>query len=105
MTNRGMIKWQPFSAVIPGNKIIDNLLKEKYKIKMPELSEEQINEFERLIIESYTNQENILLIIFRNGHLFKKNCIVSNINNITSKITFYDGSFVYFNQIINIKKV
>lgn len=105
MTDRGIMKWQPFSAVISGSEVVNNVLKEKYKVKMPELSDEQIMEFEKLIIESFTNQENILLLIFRNGLLFKKKSIVSNINATTSKITFCDGSSIYFRQILNVKKI
>ncbi|MGM9834570.1 MAG: YolD-like family protein [Bacilli bacterium] len=104
MSDRGMIKWQPFSAVTPSNKMVNDVLKEKSKVKMPDLSEEQIMEMEKLVVESYTNGENILLTIFHNGYIFKKKSIVSNINTITSKITFCDGSFIYFRQILNIKK-
>lgn len=28
ITNRGMSKWQPFSAVVPGSYIVNDVLKE-----------------------------------------------------------------------------
>ena len=39
---RGIIKWMPFNSVISSKEVVNSILKEKSKIKMPILSEEQI---------------------------------------------------------------
>ena len=51
MPNRNAIKWAPFNSVINGNYIMNMIVKEKSRIVKPDLSEEQINEFEKLIRE------------------------------------------------------
>ena len=55
MPNRNAIKWAPFNSVINGNYIMNMIVKEKSRIVKPDLSEEQINEFENLIKESLIN--------------------------------------------------
>ncbi len=44
MTNRSNIKWQPFESVISTRLMLNNILKEKNKIAMPILSEDQYND-------------------------------------------------------------
>ena len=39
-----MIKWAPFSAVAPGAYMVNEVLSKKNKVKMPILSEDQIND-------------------------------------------------------------
>ena len=56
MPNRNAIKWAPFNSVINGNYIMNMIVKEKSRIVKPDLSEEQINEFENLIKESLINK-------------------------------------------------
>lgn len=41
MHDRGMIKWMPFNSVVSSKEIINSILKNKSKISMPILSEEQ----------------------------------------------------------------
>ena len=41
MHDRGMIKWMPFNSVVSSKEIINSILKDKSKISMPILSEEQ----------------------------------------------------------------
>ena len=51
MHDRGMIKWMPFNSVVSSKEIINSILKDKSKISMPILSEEQkdVNEQKLLI--------------------------------------------------------
>ena len=41
ITNRGMLKWQPFNALVSSGKMINEVLSEKNKIKMPVLSDDK----------------------------------------------------------------
>ena len=61
-TNRGMIKWAPFSAVAPGNYMVNEVLNKKNKVKMPILSEDQINDINNKITTSFNNKEVIKYI-------------------------------------------
>ena len=102
MTNRGMIKWQPFSAVIPGNIIINEVLKQKNKIKMPILSEDQIFLIEEKILDSFYKQTPIKIKYYKNYSFYIKEGIISKIDTNFKKITINNKSELYFKQIIEI---
>lgn len=104
MIDRNVIKWQPFNAVAAGSYMVDEVLKEKNKIKMPELSDEQINELENYIKESYFNEEEITITYFKNGRLYRRNGFIKEINSHIGKITLNDNFNIFFKQILNIKK-
>ena len=50
MSDRGIIKWAPFSSVINGNILLKEIHEEKSRIIKPTLSEEQIQELEDKIL-------------------------------------------------------
>lgn len=102
MNNRNMVKWQPFSAVIPGSYVVNKIINSKNKIKKPELSDEQLKEIENLVIISYSNQESFHFRYFYNGKILIKYGFIKEINPISKKILLNDGTLLFFNQIINI---
>lgn len=102
-SNRGMIKWQPFSAVVPSNYIVKKILNEKNKIKKPSLSEEQLKEIEELVLISYTNQESFHFCYFYGGRKYFKYGFIKEIDSVTKKILLNDGTLLFFNQIVSIK--
>lgn len=101
MSNRGMIKWQPFNAVAVGDKMIDDVLRRKNKIVKPILSDDQIIELETKIMESLHNKTKIKLKIFSNGKLYLKEGYIENIDIISKNIVFNDNKKVFFSQIID----
>ncbi len=101
-SNRGMVKWQPFSAVIPGNHLVSKIINDKSKIKKPELSEEQLKNIEKLVIISYTNQESFHFYYFYSGKKLIKYGFVKKIDSVMKKILLNNGTLIFFNQIIDI---
>lgn len=100
--SRGMIKWQPFSAVVPGNVLVNDILKKKNVVSMPCLTEDKLMELEEKILISLDNQSPIKIKLFRNGRMFLKDGIVGNIDKISKKITLNDGYSLFFSQIVEI---
>ena len=43
---RGMIKWQPFSAVAPTTTMVNDVLSKKNVVKMPVLTDDKLLELE-----------------------------------------------------------
>ena len=101
-TNRGMIKWAPFSAVAPGTYMVNEVLEKKNKVTMPTLSEDQIEEISHRVMESFNNKDVVWIKFFRGGKYYKKQGIIANIDRNTAKITLSDGFVVFFSQIIEI---
>ncbi len=100
--DRGMIKWMPFNSLMNGRVIVNNLLDEKSKIKMPVLSEDEIGEIENNIINAYYTQNKIIVTYYKNGYLLKTKGIIKKID-YTHKIIYLDNNInLLFRQITNI---
>ncbi len=103
MSDRGMMKWQPFQSVCSSKKMVQHILEKKGKVKKPVLSEEQLKELEMRIWEGYHSQMELCIIYFFHG-LFqvKKNIFISQILVGQKKILFSDGTSLFFDQIIQV---
>lgn len=99
--DRGMIKWSPFNSVISGKVMINDVLNKKKKVKKPLLSDEQIIDLEKKIINAYYENSIIYLKYFFNGEIKD---ILGNIKKIdfTYKKIYFNDKCIYFNQITEI---
>lgn len=98
----GMIKWMPFNSLMNGRIIVNNLLDEKSKIKMPILSDDEIGEIENNIINAYYTQNKIIITYYKNGYLLKTKSLIKKID-YTRKIIYLDNNInLLFRQITNI---
>lgn len=102
ITNRGMLKWQPFSAVVPSTRMINEVLNEKNKIKMPVLSDDQKQDIQEKIIEAYNNQDTINIKYYRDGRFYLREGKVTNINGNKHKIAINTNFWIFFSQIVEI---
>lgn len=99
--DRGMIKWQPFNSVISSKYIVKSLVHEKEKINKPILSQEEIEQIEKKIIDAYYCQIDITLQYYKNGYLQIAKGKIKKIDCISKKI-YLNNLFLLFNQIISI---
>lgn len=98
------MKWAPFNAVINDKEVIRKLDLENKKIKKPILSDEQLENLEKLILESYTDESLIDLYYYKNEC---ENCItgiISKIDPVNKKIIINKTTNIYFSNIIKIFK-
>ena len=96
-----MNRWAPFNAVCDGNTLIDDILYNKSNKNKPLLSEDQLELLQEKIVESMTTKTNITIKYFNNGFFYSLNIKIKKIDNITKKIFFEDGNWLYLNQIID----
>jgi len=101
MTERGIIKWQPFDSCYSSSKIIKDINSKKNKVNFPILSEDQLYSIEEKIFTALHLNEIIKLEYFFDGKIL----------NITGKINYIDSNQkkliinnkkIYIKQIINI---
>ena len=100
--NRGMIKWQPFNAVINSNDIIKDINKEMGKTNIPMLSQDILQKIEQDILMAYYSNSIIELTYFSNGYLYKIKKKIKKIDSIYKRI-YLDNSCLFFKQIIDTK--
>lgn len=102
MNDRGMIKWQPFNAVVSGNSIINSVMAKKNKKDMPILSDDQLNNIQEKIFYSWETKDKIMVVYFKNGNYYKNQGYVIDIKINQKKIVFDNGLNLFFSQIIKI---
>lgn len=99
--DRGMLKWQPFYSVLPESEIRKTYNTNNIDEK-PELSEDQIEELENLIVEAYNSGNIVELTIYDK---YKKIYIQGKITKLDSihKAIFLDKKMIPFKDILKIK--
>lgn len=102
MSDRGMIKWLPFDSVTSSKKMVHSIMKEKNKITKPVLSEEQIKEIERGILEGFHNQNILRIVYFYRGSYQIKQGLILDLQENQKKIILEDHSSLYFDQIVQV---
>lgn len=95
-----MSKWNPFNAVASGDYMINDVMKEKNKVSMPILSEDQKLELQNKMFEAFYNQEMINVKYFKAGKVYIIEGIITNIDQNSHKIILNSDISVFFPQII-----
>lgn len=103
MSDRGIIKWQPFNSCFNGSDIIKDISKKKAKerIEFPTLSDDQLMVLEDKIKNAYYLKNKINITYYYDGEM----------KNLSGKINYFDyynkkiyinNQEIYFRQIIKI---
>lgn len=101
-SDRGMIKWQPFNSVINNKTMLNSILKEKRKIKKPELSDDEIEKLEDKLIVSYYTHISISITYYQDGYLLKTTSKIIKIDQIYKKVYLDNHKILLFKQIVAI---
>ena len=104
MHDRGMIKWAPFASVINGNEVLREIEEEKTRIEKPILSEEQIENLEFDLIESYNNSNVVEVTFYKQYHIYKIKGIITKLDTATKKVIINNNKILLFSNIIGIIK-
>ena len=72
MRDRGMLKWTPFDSVTSSKMQLQKLLKERQKVPMPILSEEQITTITETIYQAYQLGETVKIQYYKDGYYYLK---------------------------------
>lgn len=97
--DRGMKKWKPFNSVVPTSY----LLKSNDLVKIPNLSKDQIEEYEELIKDSLYNSSKITILYLDKNSISEITDRVIKIDSITKSIILSNKLKINFRQIYKIK--
>ncbi|HEY8364163.1 MAG TPA: YolD-like family protein [Haloplasmataceae bacterium] len=92
MTQRGMVKWQPFASLPEQANYINRLIYEMNKIERPILSEDQLNELNEKLYRYYENKEMVSLEYFYDGYVYLVEGIIVKIDPIKKMIIMENNS-------------
>lgn len=99
--DRGMIKWMPFNSVISSKQVIQEILLEKNKITMPDLSLEQKDTIQNKIINAFYQKEKVTIVYFYSGKEYYLVDYIKKIDSTYHKI-YFNSTILHFEQIINV---
>ena len=102
MSNRGIIKWQPFESLIPNKVIINSILNEKNKIERPILSSDQLDNLNIIILESYYNKSNVTIKYFINNSIKEYFGIITSLDYNIKTIVVNNQLKLHISQILQI---
>jgi hypothetical protein len=77
-----MVKWQPFASLPEQANYINKLMYEMNRIERPILSDDQLNELNITLYESYENKEIISLEYFYDGYIYLVEGIIVKIDSV-----------------------
>jgi len=100
MSDRGMKKWLPFSALVEQNEYLEKFLYEKNKIRKPQVSTEQAKKIDRILKECADHE--LVFHTYIDGYLytFRAKLKTININNHTIE---FEDFFIPIKDIIDIE--
>jgi len=95
------MSWSPFNSVINNKVIMSEIKSKENRINKPILSEEQINDIENTIIESFTSNLNVMVSYYNNYKIDTYIGLINKINSTNKTITI-NNKILYFNNILKI---
>lgn len=99
---RGMVKWQPFSAVYDQNQAIDELLEKANQQEPPLLSSDQYEEMNQLLCEVNGKEQWLRCHYFKNGKIHEVKGILGQIDQVNQRI--YLGRWIDVSSIVKLER-
>ena len=96
------MSWAPFNSVINNYDIIKDVKNQETYINKPNYTEEQLEEIESKILESYTSQNTVTIEYYLNNKSVPFKGTINKIDPIYKRI-YINNKYLYFNNIISIK--
>jgi len=101
MTDRGIIKWQPFNSCFSATNIINEINNQKNRLQFPTLSEDQLNLISEKIIEAYNLKISVNIMYYYDGNQKNIKGVIETINTQQKKICI-NNLYIYLKQILKI---
>ncbi|MBO4601172.1 MAG: YolD-like family protein [Bacilli bacterium] len=99
--DRGMMKWAAFHSVMSEDEV-NSYINMSNPNEKPELSEDQINELEQLIIDAYYNKSVVTLTIYKKQENSIETGIITKLDGV-NKLVYLDKKPIPFSDILSIK--
>ncbi|MGP9042081.1 YolD-like family protein [Cytobacillus kochii] len=104
--DRGMKKWQGF--FMPEHvQALNSLQREDSKIPRPILSEDQIEEMERVIVEGLEENSQLALTCWKDGFLIKRVGFLKSVDPVNKRIQLFEQDTLHqinFLSVVQVEK-
>ena len=105
INDRGMMKYQGF-FMTEHSELLKEAKRDYYRVEKPNISQEQIEEFERLISDSLQFHTELEITIWKDGFFETELCQIKKVDQLNKKLYLQkneERSTIRFIDIIDIK--
>jgi len=102
MSDRGMMKWNSFNALLAHGSTVKKMMQERTKIPKPELSIDQLEELNDLTMLAYTDKRKVTVYYYSRGYIKDCKGVILSID-ISSNCLVFDDNKVKFKSIIKME--
>ena len=105
INDRGMMKYQGF-FMTEHSELLKEAKRDYYRVEKPTISQEQIEEFERLISDSLQFHTELEITIWKDGFFETELCQVKKVDNINRRLYLHkkEGrTIIQFHDIASVK--
>ncbi|WP_242220305.1 YolD-like family protein [Bacillus cereus group sp. BfR-BA-01380] len=107
--DRGMVKWNPFSAIPEQFTGIRKIIEEKTKVPRPVLTKNVKEKIENKLLCSFLSEEEILITYYEDGHLLTSYITVISIDPLNNSVictdAFYNKITFKFVDIVDVQGI
>ncbi|QVK21315.1 YolD-like family protein [Mycoplasmatota bacterium] len=103
MSDRGMMKWNSFNALLAHGSNVQKMMLERKKLPKPILSVDQLEELNDLLTLAYLDKFEIVIYYYKSGYIFDHEGVIKKIDQYTKEIIF-EGFRVKVLDVIKIIK-
>ena len=90
MSDRGMMKWNAFNALLAHGTNVQKMMVERTKIPKPILSYDQLEELNEIITLAILDNRNIEVNFYHNGYVLSYEGIIKKVDMYTRELIFSD---------------
>ncbi|XMB86469.1 YolD-like family protein [Mycoplasmatota bacterium WC44] len=102
MSDRGMMKWNSFNALIAHGSNIEKMMLERKKIPKPILSYDQLEELNELISLALLDEREVEIVYYHLGYILIHEGLIKNVDLYKRELVFSDIN-IKLENIVGIK--
>lgn len=99
MSDRGMMKWNAFNAILSHGASVQELMYERNKTARPILTEDALEELNLNLETALRDESEVVLIHYHKGYLYEEEGLISKVDPYEKTIHINNRIFSIYNVI------
>jgi hypothetical protein len=103
--DRGIVKWQPFDALVGYHQILKELKYQIGQIEKPTLSDDALETLNRHLRDAIESGLEVELSYYQNGYIKETYGVINKVDYVTKRITLSTGEKIRAEHVLNIELI
>ena len=100
--DRGIVKWQPFDALVGYHQILKELKYQRGQIEKPTLSDDALETLNRHLHEALESGLEVEICYYQNGYIKETYGVIKKLDYVTKRIKLSTGECIRAENVLNI---